>query len=103
MPLMKNKLFSLTSSLLELISAIRMVVFDFDGVFTDNAVYVDEAGREMVRCFRGDGLGLARLREKGIRELVLSTEINPVLMQRCKKLQIDCFYGVNDKLAKLQS
>ena len=30
--------------------AVRMVVFDFDGVFTDDAVYVSEDGRESVRC-----------------------------------------------------
>ena len=66
-----DKLFVLTPLLSELISTIRMIVFDFDGVFTDNSVYVDGDGREMVRCSRGDGLGLAQLRAKGIRELVL--------------------------------
>ena len=41
---------------------IRLVVFDFDGVFTDNRVIVSETGEESVICHRGDGLGLARLK-----------------------------------------
>ena len=42
---------------------VKMVVFDFDGVFTDNTVYVDQNGVESVRCWRGDGLGLDLLRK----------------------------------------
>ena len=44
------------SLLEELIRGIRLVAFDFDGVFTDNMVYVLEDGSEAVRCYRGDGL-----------------------------------------------
>ena len=45
--------------------AVRFVVFDFDGVFTDNTVYVSQDGVEMVRCWRGDGMGLSALRALG--------------------------------------
>jgi len=45
----------------EIICRIRLVVFDFDGVFTDNMVYVSEDGTEAVRCFRSDGIGLQKL------------------------------------------
>jgi N-acylneuraminate cytidylyltransferase len=46
---------------------VDLVVLDFDGVMTDNRVWVDAEGRELVAAYRGDGWGLARLREKGIR------------------------------------
>lgn len=46
-------------------ASIKLAVFDFDGVFTDNTVYVNDKGEEAVRCWRGDGLGLARLNETG--------------------------------------
>ena len=36
---------------------LHTIVFDFDGVFTDNKVWVDQNGVESVRCDRGDGLG----------------------------------------------
>jgi YrbI family 3-deoxy-D-manno-octulosonate 8-phosphate phosphatase len=71
-----------------------MVVFDFDGVFTDNAVWTDSSGKESVRCWRGDGLGLERLRELAIPTWVLSTETNPVVAHRCAKLGISCRQGL---------
>jgi YrbI family 3-deoxy-D-manno-octulosonate 8-phosphate phosphatase len=81
---------------------VRLIVFDFDGVFTDNAVWVLEDGRELVRCWRGDGLGLAELRRLDIHLLILSTERNPVVSERAKKLQTECVQDCADKLATLQ-
>jgi YrbI family 3-deoxy-D-manno-octulosonate 8-phosphate phosphatase len=76
---------------------IKSVVFDFDGVFTDNTVIVDQNGVESVKCWRSDGLGLDRLRSLGITLLVISTEINPVVSTRAKKLKMECIQGVDDK------
>lgn len=81
---------------------ITMVVFDFDGVFTDNTVYVDQNGVESVRCWRGDGLGLDLLRQRNIELAVMSTETNPVVEARCKKLKIRCLSGVEDKAKSLR-
>lgn len=67
-----------------------LVVFDFDGVMTDNAVYVDGEGRETVRCDRADGLGVEMLREAGVPMLILSREANPVVAVRARKLGIPC-------------
>lgn len=80
---------------------VELVVFDFDGVMTDNTVIVGYDGAEAVICHRGDGWGIARLREIGIPMLVLSTESNPVVAARCAKLQIPCHQGVGDKVAYL--
>ncbi|MCC7418316.1 MAG: HAD hydrolase family protein [Acidobacteria bacterium] len=85
------------------IARVRLVVFDFDGVFTDNTVYVAEDGTESVRCWRGDGLGLARLREAGIPAVVLSTERNPVVASRSRKLNVRCIHGCDDKLSALRA
>jgi 3-deoxy-D-manno-octulosonate 8-phosphate phosphatase, YrbI family len=82
-------------------SNMKLVVFDFDGVFTDNNVYVAEDGKEFVLCSRGDGMGIKVLKEKGIPILVLSSEINPVVSARCKKLGIECIQGSEDKLTRL--
>jgi YrbI family 3-deoxy-D-manno-octulosonate 8-phosphate phosphatase len=76
---------------------IRFVAFDFDGVFTDDAVYVGNEGVEMVRCWRGDGLGLRKLDALGIGSAILSTEVNPVVGVRARKLRIRCFQGLDDK------
>ena len=84
-----------------LLRAVRMVIFDFDGVFTDDAVYVSEDGRESVRCWRGDGLGLRKLDALGIATMILSAEVNPVVGLRARKLKITCHQGVEDKRAVL--
>jgi len=83
-------------------SKIFFIAFDFDGVFTDNAVYTDQQGQEMVRCDRSDGIGLARLSAIGVPSVVISTESNPIVQVRCQKLKIPCYYGVSDKLNKLK-
>lgn len=84
-------------------STVELVVFDFDGVFTDNTVWTNQHGEEMVRCWRGDGLGLAKLRALGISLLVLSTETNPVVAKRCEKLQLEYRQGLADKALALQA
>ena len=79
------------------LGAIKLLVLDFDGVMTDNRVLVDENGVEAVWCSRADGLGVAALLAAGVRVVVLSTEENPVVAARCRKLKIPCIHGQPDK------
>jgi YrbI family 3-deoxy-D-manno-octulosonate 8-phosphate phosphatase len=85
------------------LSGVELVAFDFDGVFTDNTVSVDEHGVESVRCWRSDGLGLSRLVAVGVRVWIVSTEVNPVVAARAKKLRLPCRQGVRDKAAALEA
>ena len=87
----------------DLLAKIRLVAFDFDGVFTDNMVYVLEDGTEAVRCFRSDGLGLQKLEQLGIETAIISTEANPVVSARARKLKIRCVQDCRDKRAALES
>jgi YrbI family 3-deoxy-D-manno-octulosonate 8-phosphate phosphatase len=81
---------------------ISAVVLDFDGVFTDNKVLVMQDGTEAVVCSRGDGMGISLLRDAGILVTVISTEENPVVEARCRKLKLEVQYGVRDKKAALE-
>ena len=72
----------------DIVHDIRLVAFDFDGVFTDDMVYVLQDGTEAVRCFRGDGIGLQKLVRLGIEAIIISTEANPVVTARADKLKI---------------
>jgi YrbI family 3-deoxy-D-manno-octulosonate 8-phosphate phosphatase len=81
---------------------VRLVVFDFDGVFTDNRVYVDEQGQEAVACCRADGFGLRRLDEVGVSSLIVTTERVPVATARARKLEVECVQGVADKVTVLR-
>jgi YrbI family 3-deoxy-D-manno-octulosonate 8-phosphate phosphatase len=81
---------------------IKMLVLDFDGVLTDNRVWVDENGHEMVAANRSDSLGLENLRKQtSIEVLVISRETNPVVQARCKKLAIPVMQAVLDKAKAL--
>lgn len=80
---------------------LKMVVFDFDGVFTDNRVLVMQSGQEGVLCSRADGFGLDLLRKLGIELMVLSTETNEVVSKRCEKLQLSCIQGCSNKVQTL--
>ncbi|MEL6362011.1 MAG: HAD hydrolase family protein [Pseudomonadota bacterium] len=77
--------------------SVELVFFDFDGVFTDNRVAVDQNGVEQVFCCRSDGLGLSKLRRLGVDAMIVSTERNPVVGVRAQKLAMDCVQGVEDK------
>ena len=64
---------------------IKLLVYDFDGVMTDNKLYIDQHGNEMVQVSRADGLGVSEIRKLGISQMILSTETNPVVGARAKK------------------
>jgi YrbI family 3-deoxy-D-manno-octulosonate 8-phosphate phosphatase len=85
------------------ICKIRLVAFDFDGVFTDNMVYVFEDGSEAVRCSRGDGIGLQKLKKLAIETVIISTEANPVVSARASKLKIRCVQDCPDKRKALEN
>lgn len=68
---------------------LELIVSDFDGVFTDNRVWTDQDGREMVAASRADGLRVRDLRERGIEVIVLSSEPNPVVQARARKMGIE--------------
>jgi N-acylneuraminate cytidylyltransferase len=81
---------------------VTLVVFDFDGVMTDNHAWVDQDGREAVMVNRADGMGISLLRQAGIPAVVLSTETNPVVAARCRKLSLPVAQGLADKASALR-
>ncbi len=84
------------------VKTIQLIVYDFDGVMTDNKVIVSEDGKESVIVNRGDGLAIAKIKEMGIKQIIISTEKNIVVEARAKKLNIDCLYGVENKKNALE-
>jgi N-acylneuraminate cytidylyltransferase len=80
-----------------------LIVFDFDGVFTDNRVWVDQNGVEQIAASRGDGMGISLLKKAGFEAIVLSTETNPVVAARCEKMKLPVYQGVEAKGHVLQN
>ncbi|HEY8791090.1 MAG TPA: acylneuraminate cytidylyltransferase [Actinopolymorphaceae bacterium] len=77
------------------------VVTDFDGVHTDDTATVGEDGTESVRVSRADGTGISLLRRAGVPVLILSSETNPVVLARARKLGVEVAHGVHDKATLL--
>jgi len=85
----------------ELLRTIKAIVFDFDGVMTDDQVYITETGEEMVMASRSDGMGISALKNAGLKLLILSKERNPVVAKRAEKLQIEVIQACDNKLEAL--
>ncbi|MBB6552448.1 N-acetylneuraminate synthase family protein [Nonomuraea rubra] len=78
------------------------VITDFDGVHTDDRAYVDSHGREMVLVSRSDGMGVSLLKRSGVKVLIMSTEQNPVVAARARKLGVPVLQGLADKRTVLR-
>ena len=81
---------------------IDALIFDFDGVLTDNTVFLNEDGKEWVRCNRGDGLAFNELNKLRVKSYILTSEINKVVSARANKLNIPALIGVTNKVDALQ-
>ncbi len=79
------------------LAAVKLLVLDFDGVMTDDRVLVSQDGNEAVWCHRGDGWGIGQLKKRGVKIIVISTEVNRVVEARCRKLGIEFIQGCDDK------
>jgi len=75
-------------------SKIDLILLDFDGVITDNRVYTDQDGREIVAAYRSDSPRIGELKEKGIEVMILSSEVNSVVAARAKKMGVEAVHGV---------
>jgi YrbI family 3-deoxy-D-manno-octulosonate 8-phosphate phosphatase len=90
------------------IQEFHTIIFDFDGVFTDNFVYVDNLGIESVKCSREDSYGVSILKNyilksgQKIDVFVLSTESSEVVVKRCMKMGLDNHVGVKQKAEYLE-
>jgi 3-deoxy-D-manno-octulosonate 8-phosphate phosphatase (KDO 8-P phosphatase) len=80
------------------IDQVDAFVFDFDGVLTDNLVHLNQDGKEWVSCSRADGLAFDLLRKLNKPAYILSTEKNPVVSARAKKLQVPVLQGIDNKV-----
>lgn len=85
------------------IEKIEAFIFDFDGVLTNNLVYLSQDGKESVSCSRADGLAFDVLHKLSKPSFILSTEKNPVVRMRANKLNISAINGVSNKMEAIKS
>ena len=73
---------------------IELIICDFDGVITDNRVWVDQDGTETVAAYRSDSVRVKDLRAIGIDVMILSSEPNRVVEARAKKMGVEAIHGI---------
>lgn len=80
---------------------LALVLTDNDGVLTDGIVYVAPSGEHMKAYSVRDGMGVERLRARGIATAVLTREPPELIAPRTGKLGLRLWAGVRDKQAAL--
>ena len=84
-------------------AAIRLVVFDCDGVFTDGRLYIGDDGRETKAFHVHDGHGVVRLLEAGFEVAVISGRRSEAVRVRMRELGVaNLVEGAGDKLSALR-
>ena len=73
---------------------IDLILCDFDGVITDNRVWVDQDGTESVAAYRSDSVRVKELHAAGIEVMILSSEPNRVVEARARKMGVEAIHGV---------
>ena len=76
---------------------ISFLIYDFDGVMTNNKALLFQNGDEAVFINRADGLAIEKIKSLNIEQMIMSSEKNPIVLERAKKLDIVAITGVNDK------
>lgn len=82
------------------LAGIRLVIFDFDGVLTDNFVLVGENGEKLKRFWVPDGVGIFMGHQAGIKFAIITGNQDRTTRTRAEFLRIDDVYqGAFDKKA----
>lgn len=92
----------MTADLLQRAKAVRLAVFDVDGVLTDGKLYFLPDGGEFKTFNTLDGQGIKMLMASGVRTAIITGRSSPVVERRAQNLGINhLFQGREDKLVAL--
>ena len=81
------------------LKAIKLVVFDVDGVLTDGKLFIDKEGNTIKSFNVKDGIAIKFLQNEGIKTAFLSGGSKGSTTQRAKSLKVDaCLVGVKNKM-----
>lgn len=84
-------------------SAIKLLVFDVDGVMSDGKVTYTSDGAELKSFNIKDGVGIKRVQRAGIQTAIITGRVSPMVERRATELGIHyLIQGREDKLAALE-
>ena len=80
--------------------AVRLMIFDVDGVMTDGSLYYTDAGEELKAFNSLDGHGIRMLQDSGVKVAIITGRKSKLVEHRARNLDIELLYqGASDKLA----
>ena len=89
--------------MIKLPRTIKMVITDFDGIITDNCVYVNEDGKMSRKINFKDVMGFSILYKNGYKICIISGEKNKAIDILSKKFEIENYQGIRKKLEVVES
>lgn len=90
----------MNDDILQRARAVRMIIFDVDGVLTDGSLFYDDRGEEYKAFNSRDGHGIKMLRASGVDTGIITGRTSNIVLHRARNLGIDhIFQGADDKLA----
>lgn len=93
-----------SAELLQRACAIRLLIFDVDGVLTDGSLFYGDDGQEYKAFHSRDGLGIKMLRATGVEVAILTGRTSEVVRYRARNLGIErIVQGSEDKLAAYET
>ncbi len=80
--------------------AVRLMIFDVDGVMTDGSLHYSDSGEEIKVFNSRDGHGIKVLKASGVKLAIITGRTSRALERRANQFNVDYLYqGVEDKLA----
>jgi 3-deoxy-D-manno-octulosonate 8-phosphate phosphatase (KDO 8-P phosphatase) len=85
--------------LMQKAAAVRLVIFDVDGVLTDGSLFIGDDGQEYKAFHSRDGHGMKMLLETGVEIAIITGRTSQVVRHRMENLGIQHVYqGCVEKL-----
>jgi len=83
--------------------AVRLVIFDVDGVLTDGGLHYSDSGEETKIFDVRDGHGMKMLQASGVALAIITSRTSQCVARRAENLGIDLlFQGVENKVSAFQ-
>lgn len=89
--------------MINLPNTINTVITDFDGIVTDNCVYIDDKGKMSRKINFKDVMGFSILYKEGYKVIIISGEKNKAIDIIAKKFGIENYQNIRKKLEVLES
>ena len=89
---------------LDLSSEIKIIISDFDGIFTDNSILISDNGETLKKLSYKDIMGVSVAKKNDIKVAIVSGDVSPSIDFLANRFALeDIHQGIREKLPVVQS